>query len=86
MRVVVHLLDGRGHPPAAAAEAAAAAAAAAAQQPIISLSATSRAEGDGGGWNWVGVVASGVDGYLGGDEAGVLKSGATVIFSRNVSS
>lgn len=83
MRVVVHLLDGRGHPPAAAAEAAAAAAA---QQPIISLSATSRAEGDGGGWNWVGVVASGVDGYLGGDEAGVLKSGATVIFSRNVSS
>lgn len=53
----------------------------------ISLSVTRAVTTAGGGvWNRVGVVASGVDGYLGGELAGVLKSGATVIFSRNVSS
>lgn len=31
-------------------------------------------------------VGSGVDGYLGGDEAGVLKRGPVVIFSRKLSS
>lgn len=39
-------------------------------------------------WIWfdpVG-VGNGVDGYFGGDEAGVRKSGAEVIFSRKLSS